>query len=73
MSVRSAAAFAALLVSLLSAAPGAAAERACAVTAVEGPGARIWLGGVWSPLVEGPIGAEEAVIRTGPAARAEIA
>ena len=59
---------------LIAAAPEArAAERNCAVSAVEGTSATLWRFGAERPLSPGALPAGESTIRTGDATRVEIA
>lgn len=53
--------------------PASAAARDCALTGLDGTPVEIWAQGVWRPAAPGPLTSEDAVLRTGPTARAEIA
>lgn len=53
--------------------PAAALVRACVVAAVDGPEARQWAAGAWSPLAPGQPVSAEAKLATGPGTRLKLA
>lgn len=52
--------------------PFSAVARDCALTGLQGAPVEIWTHGVWRPAAQGPLINDDAVLRTGPDARAEI-
>lgn len=52
--------------------PFSAAARDCALTRIDGTPVAIWAQGVWRPAEPGPLTHQDALLRTGPEARAEI-
>lgn len=58
---------------LMALAPAGALARDCAVEAIDGPEARRWAAGAWSPLSPGQPVPAEAKLATGPGTRVKIA